>query len=209
MRSYSPGGVLIALTPARKGSIPPTPSTHRLRPGLPGYLIPFATLAFASERQTQSRKAPSPPVFFPISTHFTATLGVPLSSPALKFRSFDRHTALSTAFSRPTYQTAYMRFTPNNSGQRLPPTYYRGCWHVVSRGLLLSYRHYSSLRTEVYNPKTVFLHAALLHQGFPHCAIFPTAASRRSLGRVSVPMWPFNLSVRLLIVALVGRYLTN
>src|SRR5699024_574262 len=63
--------------------------------------------------------------------------------------------------------------------------------------------------TGVYNPKTFFLHAASLHQGFPHCAIFPTAASRRSLGRVSVPMWPFNLSVRLPIVALVGRYLTN
>ena len=49
----------------------------------------------------------------------------------------------------------------------------------------------------------------MLHQGFPHCAIFPTAASRRSLGRVSVPMWPFTLSGRLLIVALVGRYPTN
>ena len=68
---------------------------------------------------------------------------------------------------------------------------------------------YSSLKTEVYNPKTFFPHAALLHQGFPHCAISPTAASRRSLGRVSVPMWPFNLSVRLPIVGLVGRYLTN
>ena len=67
----------------------------------------------------------------------------------------------------------------------------------------------SSPKTEVYNPKTVFPHAALLHQAFAHCAIFPTAASRRSLGRVSVPMWPFNLSVRLLIVDLVGRYLTN
>ena len=32
---------------------------------------------------------------------------------------------------------------------------------------------------------------------------------RQGLGRVSVPMWPFNLSVRLPIVALVGRYLTN
>ena len=51
-----PGGVLIALTPAQKGSIPLTPSTHRLRPGLPGYLIPFATLAFASQRQTQSER---------------------------------------------------------------------------------------------------------------------------------------------------------
>ena len=49
----------------------------------------------------------------------------------------------------------------------------------------------------------------MLHQGFPHCAIFPTAASRRSLDRVSVPMWPFILSDRLLIVALVGRYPAN
>ena len=50
---------------------------------------------------------------------------------------------------------------------------------------------------------------SMLHQGFPHCAIFPTAASRRSLGRVSVPMWPFTLSGRLWIVALVGRYPAN
>ena len=91
----------------------------------------------------------------------------------------------------------------------MPPTDYRGCWHVVSRGFLLGYRLRSSPRTEVYNPKTFFPHAASLHQGFPHCAIFPTAASRRSLGRVSVPMWPFNLSVRLPIVGLVSRYLTN
>ena len=68
---------------------------------------------------------------------------------------------------------------------------------------------FSSLVKEVYNPKAFFLHAALLGQGCPHCPIFPTAASRRSLGRVSVPMWPFNLSVRLLIVVLVGRYPTN
>ena len=67
----------------------------------------------------------------------------------------------------------------------------------------------SSPIKEVYNPKTVFLHAALLGQAFAHCPIFPTAASRRSLGRVSVPMWPFNLSVRLPIVDLVGRYPTN
>ena len=68
---------------------------------------------------------------------------------------------------------------------------------------------FSSPRTEVYDPKTFFPHAALLGQGFPHCPIFPTAASRRSLGRVSVPMWPITLSGRLLIVDLVGRYLTN
>ena len=89
------------------------------------------------------------------------------------------------------------------------PTYYRGCWHVVSRSFLLRYCLLSSLTTIVYNPKTFFLYAASLRQSFLHCAIFPTAASRRSLGRISVPMWPFNLSVRLLIVDLVGLYPTN
>ena len=89
------------------------------------------------------------------------------------------------------------------------PTYYRGCWHVVSRSLFYRYCLVSSLSKAVYNPKTFFLHAASLRQSFLHCAIFPTAASRRSLGRISVPMWPFNLSVRLPIVALVGRYPAN
>ena len=76
---------------------------------------------------------------------------------------------------------------------------------AYSRGTVTS----SSLLKEVYNPKAFFLHAALLGQAFAHCPIFPTAASRRSLDRFSVPMWPFNLSVRLPIVGLVSRYLTN
>ena len=66
----------------------PTPSIHRLQRGLPGYLILFAPHAFVPQRQLQSRKSPSPLVFLLISTHFTATLGIPLSSPALKLDSF-------------------------------------------------------------------------------------------------------------------------
>ena len=67
----------------------------------------------------------------------------------------------------------------------------------------------SSLPKELYNPKAFFIHAAWLRQGCPHCAIFPTAASRRSLGRVSVPVWLVILSDQLEIVGLVSRYLTN
>ena len=67
----------------------------------------------------------------------------------------------------------------------------------------------SSLPTELYDPKTFITHAALLRQAFAHCAIFPTAASRRSLDRVSVPVWLIILSDQLTIVALVGRYPTN
>ena len=68
----------------------PTPSAHRLRLGLPGYLIPFAPLAFALQRQLRSRQPPSPLVFLPISIHFTATPGIPLPSPALKPGSSER-----------------------------------------------------------------------------------------------------------------------
>ena len=61
----------------------------------------------------------------------------------------------------------------------------------------------------VYNPKAFILHAALLRQAFAHCAKFPTAASRRSLARVSVPVWLIILSDQLPIVALVSHYPTN
>ena len=67
----------------------------------------------------------------------------------------------------------------------------------------------SSLTKELYNPKAFFTHAALLDQACAHCPKFPTAASRRSLDRVSVPVWLAILSDQLAIFALVSRYLTN
>ena len=51
---------------------------HSLRLGLQGSLIPFATLAFVSQRQNGPRYLLSPLVFLSISTHFTATLIVPV-----------------------------------------------------------------------------------------------------------------------------------
>ncbi len=79
---------------------------------------------------------------------------------------------------------------------------------VPSNARILTARN-SSLSTEVYDPKAFILHAALLGQAFAHCPIFPTAASRRSLDRVSVPVWLIVLSDQLLIGALVSLYLTN
>src|SRR6187551_3775024 len=63
--------------------------------------------------------------------------------------------------------------------------------------------------TGVYEPKPFLPHAASLRQPFGHCARFPTAASRRSLGRLSVPMWLAILSDQLPVVALVGHYPAN
>ncbi len=68
---------------------------------------------------------------------------------------------------------------------------------------------FSLVQKQFTTHRAFFLHAAWLDQALAHCPIFLTAASRRSLVRVSVPVWGFNLSVPLLIVVLVSRYLTN
>src|SRR4029079_5187306 len=124
---------------------------------------------------------------------------------------------LSPGLSHSTCSTACAHLPPSTSAHRSRPTYYRGCWHVVSRCFFLRYRHPRDLldraisfRPKVlYNPKAFFTHAAWLDQGCPHCPKFPTAASRRSLGRVSVPVWLVVLSDQLRIVALVGFYPAN
>ena len=77
--------MLIALAATLKN--PPTSSTHRLQRGLPGYLILFAPHAFAPQRQYRTSEPPSPLVFLRISTNFTSTLAVPLTSPELKILS--------------------------------------------------------------------------------------------------------------------------
>src|SRR5699024_11728909 len=92
-------------------------------------------------------------------------------------RDWSSDVCSSDLLSHQTIPTACAPFTPNNSGQRLSPTYYRGCWHVVSRDFLVRYRQSqdsysltcSSLITELYDPKTFFIHAALLHQVCTHC----------------------------------------
>ena len=66
----------------------PTPSIHRLQRGLPGYLILFAPHAFVPQRQLRPSTSLSPPVFLLISTHSTATLGIPRTPAALKQISF-------------------------------------------------------------------------------------------------------------------------
>ncbi len=68
----------------------PSPRAHRLQLGLPGYLILFAPPAFVPQRQKPPSEAPSPPAFPQISTHFTATPGVPLTPAVLEPDSIER-----------------------------------------------------------------------------------------------------------------------
>ncbi len=70
-------------------------------------------------------------------------------------------------------------------------------------------RNHFVLAERALQPEAFFTHAEWLDQAFAHCPKFPTAASRRSLDRVSVPVWLIILSDQLLIEALVSLYLTN
>ncbi len=67
----------------------------------------------------------------------------------------------------------------------------------------------SSPSTALYNPKAFIAHAASLGQACAHCRRSSTAASRRSLASVPVPVAQVVLSHLLGILALVSRYLTN
>src|SRR5215211_6394440 len=124
----------------------PTSSTHRLQRGLPGYLILFAPHAFAPQRQSRSREPPSPPVFFPISTNFTSTLEFHSPLPNSSHTVSNAVPRLSPGLSRLTNVAACAPFTPSKSEQRSPPSYYRGCWHEVSRGFFCGYRHHRPRR---------------------------------------------------------------
>ena len=83
-----PRWITYCVNSGTEGVRPPTPSNHRLQRGLPGYLILFATHAFVPQRQLKPSRPPSPLVFLPISTHFTATRGIPPASTSLKLCSF-------------------------------------------------------------------------------------------------------------------------
>ncbi len=122
---------------------------------------------------------------------------------------------LSCKISPLTYPSAYAPFNPINpdnactlritaaAGTELAGAYSYG---TFSRGHVPGV---IPVQKQFTIHRAVFLHAAWLRQSCLHCAIYLTAASRRSLVRVSVPVWGITLSGPLSIVALVGRYPTN
>ncbi len=90
---------------------------------------------------------------------------------------------LSFEISPLTYIPAYAPFKPSESGSRLHPPYYRGCWHGVSRCLFIWYRQvrknslFSSHIKEVYNPEGLNPSRGMAGSGFrplsniPYCCL--------------------------------------
>src|SRR5262249_15930781 len=120
---------------------------------------------------------------------------------------------LSRKISLLTWQAAYAPFKPSDSEQRSLGSSYRGCWHELSpsflQGEVRPVTRVAAPSTALYNPKAFIAHAASLGQACAHCRRSSTAASRRSLASVSVPVARVVLSHPLGIFALVGRYPTN
>ncbi len=106
-----------------------------------------------------------------------------LSLPYSRFAVSKAVLQLSCRISPLTCKPTCAPFTPSKSGQRLPPTYYRGCWHVVSRGLFRRYRQFR-LSTCFFVPSKRSLQSYDIHpprgvagSGFrplpniPHCCL--------------------------------------
>ena len=189
------------------------PSSQRLGPGLPGYLIPFAPLAFAPQRQKGSSVPPSPPEFLWISTHFTAPPTVPHAPTPLQAASIRGRSPVE-----PGDFTYGLGSPPTRPLSPVIPNNVRTVRLTAAAGTNLaraSSRDRSnpcgpfSPSTVLYNPKAFVAHAASLGQGCPHCRRSSTAATRRCLASVSVPVARVVLSHPLDISALVSRHLTN
>ena len=206
MRPYFPGGPLNTFAPAATASEPPRPSGHRLGPGLPGYLIPFAPLAFASQRQDTPSELFSPSAFRTISTHFTAPPFVPLAPECLKVASLPGRSTVE-----PWDFTRTLNDPPTRALSPVIPPNARHLCITAAAGTELAVPSSGAPQNLVapdrsLHPEGLNLHAASLRHACAHCGRFVTAAPRRSPGSVSVPMWLAVLSDQLRVVGLVGRY---
>ncbi|KAK5769822.1 hypothetical protein PVK06_049995 [Gossypium arboreum] len=172
----SPGGILNALATALHGSIRTAPSIHRLRLGLLGYLIPFAPPSFRLSVSVSAQQS---------------AFAVGVLSDLYAFHRSTGNSLCPYHALRPIIpDNACILCITAAAGTELADAY--------SPDTVIA----SSPGKEVHDPWAFYLHAALLRQAFAHCGKFPTAASRRSLGRVSVPVWLIILSDQLLIIAL-------
>ncbi len=156
-------------------------------------------------------------MFLPISADFTLTPGIPFTPITLEPRSFECSSTVelwdfTSDFPGPT--DPLRPINPNNACHLCITAAAGTELAVASSAGTVKVADYlpatcSPQLTGVYNPKAFILHAASRRQGFPHCERFSTAATRRCLDSVSVPVWLTILSDQLPVLALVSHYLTN
>ncbi len=188
MRPYSPGGALNAFASAPTELVAsPTPSAHRLHPGLPGYLIPLAPLGFVPHRRIRPSKSPSPPVVRWGLQDFTPTLNVPFASSGPKSRSIPSKFGLKT---RPFTKDLHGRLRtlrPNNHPDHSGSWLYRGGWHQPCPPLIPR-EHYAREKLPAKEALGIPL------SPFRAFRVFAPAAPRRAWPLVSVAISRHTLS---------------
>ncbi len=210
MRPYSPGGVLNTFASAG-GGIGPLPTQYpSFTARTTGVSNPVCSPSFrtsASEKIQQVAFATGVPSNL---NTFHRPLEVPPAPTFLERRSLEGNATVEPiAFHPPLTPPPTCSLSP------MIPNNVRTVRLTAAAGTNLA-RASSGVHslncsppTGVYNPKAFFLHAASLGQAFAHCRRFSTAASRRSLASVSVPVARVVLSHPLAVVALVSHHLTN
>ena len=118
--------------------------------------------------------------------HWEFRLPLPHSSPAVS----EDPPGLSPGLSLPTCRAAYAPFTPSNSEQRLPPTYYRGCWHVVSRGLYQVPSSRTGIRLTDFFPDFRSLHPRGISSSTRRCWVRLSPIAQNSPLLPPVGVWP-------------------
>ncbi|TYG80097.1 hypothetical protein ES288_D02G189300v1 [Gossypium darwinii] len=176
----SPGGILNGLATALHGSIRTAPSIHRLQLGLLRY-----------QCQCRTNRVLLPLVFFSISTYFIVSPDILSASTVLQLGFDGRLKKSPTNALRPIIPDNAFIICINAAGDiDLADAY--------SLDTVIT----SSPEKEVHDLWAFYLYAVLLCQAFAYCKKFPTTASPRSLGRVSVLVWLIILSDQLLIITL-------
>ena len=105
-------------------------SEQCLPPGLHGYLIRFAPLAFIPHCQIRPRKVPSLIVSPPkINVFYHYLQRTPYVYRSLALQYLLQAPCLRHRISQKTYKTSYGCFRPNKKGCDLNCWYYRGGWH--------------------------------------------------------------------------------
>ncbi len=142
MRPYSPGGILIEFSSAQKDFYTPHTKYSSFTARTTGVSNPVRSPGFRASASVSVQEAAFatgvPPNIYAFH-RYTGNSTSLSSTPAPWF--LQAVPQLSRGLSPITSEAAYAPFTPSNSEQRLPPPYYRGCWHGVSRGFLQRYRH--------------------------------------------------------------------
>lgn len=206
MRPYFPGGGLNGF-PSAHGALEErqTHGPHALQLGLPGYLIPFAPLAFAPHRQVRSGRTPSPLVVPQGLQHFTATPEVPPTSPGLKANSIPcTPNRWAVRFHKGLAGPATSALGPIIAATT------RAAGITAAAGTSLTQPLFRKLLTLPKSRRS----KDQRHLGFPrhacaHCGVFAPAAPRRTWGLVSVPISGLRLPSPVPVVGLVVRYTTN